>query len=228
MVRNNILRFPLIRALVPRVSRPLLPLAARLAGRSPSPSLTRSAGQSGTRLFHTFPARLTHSPPPSPTSSDGGGPASLPPDATLSQRLKHLIKSYGWYALGVYIILSVLDFSVAFGAVNILGAEHVSRVAAAAKEFCVGLVYSRPPEPGREEMDRPHARTTGHEGLFAVIAVAYTVHKTLFLPVRVGLTAALTPRLVGWLRQRGWAGGAGAQRAAREMREKIRNRRDRD
>jgi hypothetical protein len=36
--------------------------------------------------------------------------------------------------------------------------------------------------------------------------LAYTIHKTLFLPVRVGLTAAWTPKLVKWLTLRGWIG----------------------
>ncbi|KAH9942307.1 uncharacterized protein BXZ73DRAFT_40985, partial [Epithele typhae] len=150
------------------------------------------------------------------------------PNASLSQRLKHLIKSYGWYALGVYIILSAVDFTVAFAAVNVLGAEHVSRVAADVKGYFTSLIHTTPPEPGRQEMEPVSAGGTGHEGLMAMIVIAYTIHKTLFLPVRIGLTAAVTPRLVHWLRARGWAGSSGARRAAQEVREKIRERRDRD
>lgn len=52
------------------------------------------------------------------------------------------------------------------------------------------------------------------------------MHKTLFLPLRVGLTAYLTPRLVGWLRTRGWAGGEGTRRAGREIRERLKERRE--
>lgn len=124
----------------------------------------------------------------------------------------------------MYIVISVADFGVAFAGVNLLGAEYVSAVAASAKEWVLGFVSSRPPEPGREELDAVAAQTGagGNEGLYAMLVLAYTVHKTLFLPVRVGLTAALTPRLVGWLRARGWAGGAGARRAAQEMRNRIR------
>ncbi|KAI0769313.1 hypothetical protein BD413DRAFT_477820 [Trametes elegans] len=222
MVRSFILRIPVVRALTARVSQPLLPLTARFAPRAVSAS----------RPFSHFPARLSSSPPPSPRSSseDSDPNPSLPPNATLTQRLKHLIKSYGWYALGVYIILSTLDFSLAFAAVNVLGAEHVSKVASDIKEYFASLIHSTPPEPGREEMDRAasHASSGGSEGLMAMIVLAYTIHKTLFLPVRVGLTAAVTPRLVHWLRARGWAGSAGTRRAAQEVREKIRNRRDRD
>ncbi|CAL1707010.1 unnamed protein product [Somion occarium] len=211
MVRNIILRFPIVRALVPRVSRPLLPLSTRL------PPTVNAPLRSPTRLFHSSPTR-------SQSPHDPDFPR-LPPNSSLSQRLKHLIKSYGWYALGVYIILSTLDFTVAFAAVNVLGAEHVSRVAASVKDMFYNMIHSKAPEPGREEMDSAVSHSNGQEGLYAMLVLAYTIHKTLFLPVRVGLTAALTPRLVGWLRSRGWAGGAGTKRAVQEMRDRMRDRR---
>ncbi|KAJ7901693.1 hypothetical protein B0H14DRAFT_3851818 [Mycena olivaceomarginata] len=146
----------------------------------------------------------------------------LPPDATRYQRLKHLFKAYGWYALGMYLCLSVIDFGVAFSLINIIGAEYVERLTTSAKQFALGFLSSKPPEPGLDELD-PAPSHGGHEGLMAMIILAYTVHKTLFLPVRVGLTAYLTPTLVGWLRQRGWAGGAGTVRAATHMRERLRS-----
>lgn len=119
-------------------------------------------------------------------------------------------------------MLSVVDFGVAFAGVNLLGAEHVSRVAASVKSYATELVYNRPLEPGREVLE-PASRMGGsHEGLYAMLVLAYTIHKTLFLPVRVGLTAALTPKLVGWLGRRGWAGGEGTKRAAKEMRQRMR------
>lgn len=226
MVRNVIFRIPLLRALVPRVSKPLLPFTRLAATVEPATSLTRPGARPGTRLFHHIPARLTSSRSPSPSSPTD---PQLPPDATLSQRLKHLIKAYGWYALGVYALLSVADFTVAFAGVNILGAEYVAKVAASVKELVAGLLPAKPIEPGREELDSArHVAAGGSESLWAMVVLAYTIHKTLFLPVRVGLTAAVTPRLVGWLRSRGWAGSAGTKRAAQEMRERIRTRRERD
>jgi N-terminal acetyltransferase 2 len=125
----------------------------------------------------------------------------------------------------MYAVLSALDFGVAFAGINLLGAEHVSRVVASVKESVLAIVHSRPPEPGREEMDDPAAHAAsgaGQDSLYAMLVLAYTIHKTLFLPVRVGLTAAFTPKLVGWLTRRGWVGSQGAKRAAAEMREKIR------
>ena len=137
-----------------------------------------------------------------------------------------LLKTYGWYAAGVYFAVSVIDFAVAFAGINLLGADYVSSVAASAKAWVFNLVYSRPPEPGREEIEEVSRNVNqgGQEGLYAMLVLAYTVHKTLFFPIRIGFTAAFTPRIVNWLRARGWAGGAGTRRAMQEMKDRLRDR----
>jgi hypothetical protein len=127
----------------------------------------------------------------------------------------------------MYLVISVVDFGVVFAGINLIGAEHVSRVAASVKQYVAGFVYTRPAEPGREETESVLAHGGSHEGLYAMIVLAYTIHKTLLFPVRVGFTAALTPKFVAWLGHRGWAGGAGTRRAASEMRERLRTRRNR-
>jgi len=127
----------------------------------------------------------------------------------------------------MYLVISVAEFGLVFAGINLLGAEHVSRVVVSVKEYIEGFVYTRPVEPGREEVENASGQGESHEGLYAMIVLAYTIHKTLFLPVRVGLTAALTPKLVKWLGERGWAGGAGTRRAANEMREQLRTRKSR-
>ena len=211
MIRRFLLRLPF-----PRVAAPILPLRRPA---SVTPLLSRS---SQPRFFQHLTARLTT--PSSPSRPD---PPQPPEKETLSQRLKTLIKSYGWYALGVYAVLTVMDFGVAFVGINLIGAEQVSRLVASAKALIGGLLHSTPQEPGWDELEGPGQ--AGHEGLYAMIVLAYTVHKTLFLPVRVGLTAYFTPRLVGWLSQRGWAGGEGTRRAASAVRERLRrNSRDSD
>lgn len=202
---------PRLRAFVPRLSAPLLPFAR------PAPPARPF------RLSVSRPSASAPRPPASPSTP------SLSPDSSLSQRLKNLIKSYGWYALGVYLVFSALDFAVAFAAINLLGADYVAGVAASVKASIYNVLPSKQAEPGLEELDSSHvpgnaAAANGHEGLYAMLVLAYTVHKTLFLPVRVGLTAAFTPRLVTWLRARGWAGGEGTRRAATEMRAKLRDR----
>jgi hypothetical protein len=202
---------PIFKSFSPRIYSPLLP-TFRL---KPTQKLAHL------RLFTSSSFRLSPIPPSPPPSAP-----SLPPDPTLSQRLKQLIKSYGWYALGVYLLMSALDFGVAFVGINLLGAEYVSRLAVSAKSMVTSLI-SKPAEPGLDEVEstRNLVSTEGHEGLYAMLVLAYTIHKTLFLPVRIGLTAAFTPRLVAWLTRKGWAGSAGTKRAAQEMREKFRRRR---
>ena len=124
----------------------------------------------------------------------------------------------------MYFLISTIDFSVAFVGVNLIGAEHVSRAVASAKESVHAILNSRPPEPGREGMDKAVAQSQpgGQEGLYAMIVLAYAIHKTVFMPLRVGLTIAFTPRLVNWLRSRGWAGSQGTRRAAEELKQRIR------
>jgi len=226
IMRSFLPRLHILKAIAPRAA-PLLPTSnLRLA----TSALTNTPRPF---QFRPFQSRLlTHSPArliATSTSPSSDPKNSLPPDASLSQRLKHLIKSYGWYALGVYVALSALDFGVAFLGVNLLGAEYVSHVAASVKGMVADALHSLPAEPGRDEIESIHNTQTkvGQEGLYAMLVLAYTIHKTLFLPVRVGLTAAFTPRLVAWLGKRGWAGSAGTRRAAHEMRERIRDRKNR-
>ncbi|KEP50144.1 putative transmembrane protein [Rhizoctonia solani 123E] len=212
-------RFPFLRSFAARI--PVLPLTGR--------PLTKPT---------TAYAPISHARPSRPTirltsrSFSSTSPRRNSDDSqSLSARLKHLIKSYGWHALGVYMILSVLDFTVAFGLINFIGAAHVARITASAKAYVadhlpnVSFPWSQ--VEGPEDVGRD--RIGGGDGsLYAMIVLAYTVHKTLFLPVRVGLTAALTPKLVGVLRERGWAGASGARRAADHYKQKIKDYRDRE
>ncbi|PPQ99729.1 hypothetical protein CVT24_009712 [Panaeolus cyanescens] len=195
-LRGILPRLNVIRALAPRITSPLLPTTTAAAQRlhhSPLTNTPRPVVNS--RYFTHFPARLSSNP----SSSSSDSQNEPPPNATLSQKLKHLIKAYGWYALGVYFFFSTIDFTVAFIGINLLGAEYVSHAVNTVKSAVMDKFPTRPPEPGLDEIDsikNPNA-TGGHEGFYAMLVLAYTVHKTLFLPVRIGLTAAFTPRLVG-------------------------------
>ncbi|KAJ1304419.1 hypothetical protein OPQ81_005567 [Rhizoctonia solani] len=212
-------RFPFLRSFATRI--PVLPLSGRQLTKAPTPYVSPSYARPSRPVIR-LTGRSFSSTSPRRNSDDS---------QSLSARLKHLIKSYGWHALGVYMILSVVDFGVAFGLINFIGAAHVARITASAKAYLadhlpdVPLPWSR--VEGPEDVGRD--RISGGDGsLYAMLVLAYTVHKTLFLPVRVGLTAALTPKLVGKLRQRGWAGTDGAKRAADHYKQKIKDYRDRE
>ncbi|KAL8905590.1 MAG: hypothetical protein Q9207_002540 [Kuettlingeria erythrocarpa] len=58
-----------------------------------------------------------------PTPSLG----SPEPSLSLSQRLRKLSREYGWSALGVYLLLSALDFPFCFLAVRWIGTETIGR-----------------------------------------------------------------------------------------------------
>ena len=183
----------------------------------------RSATPSILPTSRNYPIRLTRSSSagfrsyaPLRNTSPSLGPLEPPPNASLTVRLKHLIKSYGWYALGVYITFSTIDFGIAFALINFFGAEQVGQLTAYIKSHILA-VLGREPAPVEEG-----SANTGSESLYAMVVLAYTVHKTLFLPFRAGLTIAMTPRIVRWLHAKGWTGGAGALRAVGHVKDKLR------
>lgn len=215
-------RLPFLRSFATRL--PVLPLTGRQLTKAPAystPSYSRP-----TRPTIRLTARSFSGTSPRRNSSPSHAEVQ-----TLSARLKHLIKSYGLHALGVYLLIGVVDFTVAFGLIHFIGAAHVARMTASAKAYVadhlpnVSLPWSHVESPDDVGRDRLGG---GDGSLYAMLVLAYTVHKTLFLPLRVGLTAALTPKLVGWLRQRGWAGAGGARRAAEHYRHKMRDFKDRE
>jgi len=192
--------------------RPLLPFSAGRLYPLRNPLASRQRAISSQNMSQSF----STSPPPSPSSSSSSE-TPLPEDATLTQKLKFLIKRYGWYALGVYIFFSTLDFSITFLAINYLGSAYVTRITNSIKTALPAIFAT--PDPEAPEQETSHS---GREDLYAMLFLAYTIHKTLLLPFRVGMTAFFTPRFVGWLGKRGWVGTSGARRAAQEMRTKMR------
>jgi len=210
-------RIPLLRPLTRLggfASRPLLPITANFANpfRSPSPLASPLRSPSGA-FNRSYSSSNDDVPPPSPTPSD-----KLPENATLTQRLKHLMKKYGWYALGMYIFWSTLDFTLTFAAINYLGADYATQLVDSIKASLPSIFH------GSDGGDPSHPDTSksGRESLYAILVLTYTIHKTLLLPFRVGLTAAFTPRFVNWLGRRGWTGSAGAKRAMTEARQRLR------
>ncbi|KNG82546.1 peptide alpha-N-acetyltransferase Nat2 [Aspergillus nomiae NRRL 13137] len=140
--------------------------------------------------------------------------------SSLSQRLKALSREYGWSALGVYLLLSAMDFPFCFAAVRFLGAEkigHYEHVVVEAFKGAVGTVLPSIQEEQFKEETNP--RTDSSKGdvngstvekkldegasLWTQVALAYAIHKSLIF-IRVPLTAAITPKVVKVLRQWGW------------------------
>jgi len=195
-------------------SRPLLPLTtSNFASPFRPPSTCPLRLSNGALQRNYFSSNVNNDqPPPSPTPSD-----KLPENATLTQRLKFTMKKYGWYALGMYIFFSTLDFGLTFAAINYLGADYATQLVESIKAFLPSIFQGTDGDPSNPEMSKP-----GRESLYAMLVLAYTIHKTLLLPFRVGLTAAFTPRFVKWLGRKGYSGSDGAKRAMTDARQKLR------
>lgn len=158
------------------------------------------------------------SPKPNPTGQLG----SPEPPLSLSQRLKKLSREYGWSALGVYLLLSALDFPFCFLAVRTLGTERIAHWEHVVVEGFWSLVHLVMPDAGKQskaaaeavaeegtatwtqEVDEADARNKGEgASIWTQLALAYAIHKS-FIFIRVPLTAAVTPKVVKVLRSWGW------------------------
>jgi len=156
-------------------------------------------------------------------------------EKTLTGRLKALIRTYGWYAFGLYTVIGFVDFSISFAAIQVVGREKVADATHWLKEKTMVLIGDWWPQKAHDEsvehaVDVVSGSKSGaaaikglDAGLWASIVLAYGIHKTLFLPVRVGITAAVTPGFVKWLQSRGWAGVQGTKRAAEAARASMRH-----
>lgn len=145
------------------------------------------------------------------------------------QRFKDLTKTYGSYAVLMYLALSAIDYSLSFAFVHAIGVErlepyvdrmmHAYRVLRHGSEEADRIQAERNAEHAKAqaeaEAEAAEERRTGkkkevawynNKQLWAEAALAYPIHKVLLLPVRAGLTVAWTPKVVNWLRARGWIG----------------------
>lgn len=185
MLRTSLRRLPLVRPLLRTVPRLVYrPLAA--------PS----------QLLHRFQSTVT--------------PPAAPP---LAARLRLLFRTHGWSALSIYLLLSLLDFSLTFLLILSLGADKVTQ----AEDYVLEVLGWRRKGGGKGQVRRvvdgwrgkdhnpepavlserehtipsPVVAPGSNYSAWATTAVlAYAIHKTLLLPVRIGLTVAVTPRIV--------------------------------
>ena len=221
MPAARLLRIPIFRVFNTRTTVPLLPFSARQTARSRSPLGSGAAGRSNASKKYSLTSRRAYSTSPSPPSS----PTSESAPKSLSSRLKQLIKTHGWYALGVYLSLTVIDFSLTFAAIYFLGAEQVGRLTGRLKDTMtetIGWPAPSQSNPAHDIDEGTVSAPNNLDGIYAMAFLAYGIHKTLWLPFRIGLTAALTPRLVTFLQRRGWVGEGGICRAAQHVRDKVR------
>lgn len=183
-------------------------------------SLRLSSSTSPTRPFFTssFRGYSTNANSEGPSSSSTTAEADN--KAGLMGKLKELTRKYGWATVVVYLIFSAVDFGVCFFLINLVGAEHVRK----GQDYVLdALVYGTPKrkdvllQAGEQngngilgflkswrekhkledvENAANSSKSSGSSSLWATAVLAYGIHKTLLLPVRLGLTAAATPAIV--------------------------------
>ncbi|KAI8450132.1 hypothetical protein BY996DRAFT_7408307 [Phakopsora pachyrhizi] len=133
--------------------------------------------------------------------------------AGLFGKVRQLSKLYGSAALVIYGVLSAFDFGLSFLMIYLIGTDHVRT----AEDYVIEKLNLKRINPigssdrvNRENGSIDQEQKPVGDGeidnnmIWTTAILAYTIHKTVLLPVRVGLTAWITPPIVRALRRRGW------------------------
>lgn len=167
-------------------------------------------------LFHPRAARLRPQFSRTAMRFNSTAPPKPPPKG-----IKALMKEYGYSALGVYLFLSMLDLPVAYVLVHSLGKEEIERYENKAKQF---FGYGKLDEELEhiQQINQIEERENGDAAAASELmfpwfswtefAIAYGIHKSLFIFLRLPLTAAFTPGIVKLLR--GWGFKIGTDKLA--------------
>lgn len=97
--------------------------------------------------------RIPHAKEGRRCNSSSTTPASEGEKLSISQRMKKLSREYGWSALGVYLLLTALDFPFCFLAVRMLGTDRIGHWEHVALTWIKGLVSWPFPEREREVIE---------------------------------------------------------------------------
>lgn len=114
-------------------------------------------------------------------------------------KFRGFMKKYGPVGAGVYVALSVVDLSLTMGVITVTGADRVKKAEDWILQHVKGMVgmkHERDPE--QQVSTATHEKNPSWTSLFVV---AYGIHKTLLLPVRLSLTAAITPSVARYLKR---------------------------
>ncbi|KAI8643588.1 hypothetical protein BD408DRAFT_414536 [Parasitella parasitica] len=114
-----------------------------------------------------------------------------------ASRTKQFMKKYGYVGIGVYLALGTVDLAATMALISVKGAAHVKE----AEDYLIGKAK------GWVGMDHtPIEKGQLHEkpSLTSIFVLAYGIHKTVLLPFRLSLTAAITPAVAKRLKNWGW------------------------
>ncbi|EKD16979.1 peptide alpha-N-acetyltransferase [Drepanopeziza brunnea f. sp. 'multigermtubi' MB_m1] len=176
--------------------------------------------------------------------SPGGKAAAAEAEpTTLGGRMKKLGREYGWSAVGVYFLLSALDFPFCYLLVRNLGTDRIGRweeivlsnikklipdsiqqfwhewrasMKKAEQEISGGELISEGVEMAGWGVEEATEKNKKDASLATQLALAYAIHKS-FIFIRVPITAAITPKVVKMLRGWGWDIGKRTTKEAKAL-----------
>ncbi|KAG0033714.1 hypothetical protein BGZ82_006001 [Podila clonocystis] len=143
--------------------------------------------------------------------------------AGVFDKIKTLVKQYGYTGLAVYLGISTLDLAATFVIVKAAGMDKIEQ----AQDWVLDNVggyfgykssaekHAEESQKRKEALDSKNAELDSVDdaqvgaiynkasGLWSVFVIAYGIHK-LLVPLRVVATSMITPPLVKWLVKRGW------------------------
>lgn len=138
--------------------------------------------------------------------------------AKVPGKLRQLMQQYGVAGIVVYLGVGMVDLGATYMAIQFVGADKVKEL-----EKWIKSSFGRFGLWSNEHKDVPDttATTLGVGGVLgeieaevpaegeqpsmaSIFILAYGIHKTLFLPFRLGVTAAITPWVVRRIQALGW------------------------
>lgn len=151
----------------------------------------------------------------SPAASGTVAASTTSQKAGFMDKIKQLVKQYGYTGVAVYLGISTLDLAATFIIVKAAGMEKIEK----AQDYVIehyGPYVGYKPKPHAHPHNNPEAVDLDKvddeqvgaiynkaSGLWSVFVIAYGIHK-LLVPLRVVATSMITPPLVKWLVRKGW------------------------
>lgn len=177
-------------------------------------TMTTKPNKTTSRFFATAPGKPQQQQQTSKISSMASSPSIIQAAKVKAEpkqsKLKELTKKYGAAGIIVYLGVGCVDLGVTLGVIQLVGLDKVK----ALERGVLDIVYNTGERFGikrKEDVlvtsDSSVMNDNADEApsFASVFILAYGIHKTLLLPVRLGITAAITPAIVRKLHQMGWA-----------------------
>lgn len=133
-------------------------------------------------------------------------------------KLKELAKKYGPSGILVYLGVGFIDLGFTFATIQLVGSDKVKKIEHMVLETFhetkekFGFKSNTTIDNNNKEENKITKSTTINKNdddespsLASVFILAYGIHKTLLLPVRLAITTAITPAFVRKIHALGWA-----------------------